>query len=1072
MANINQILARAAALRDETALNSIDPERAGGIMYDTLIALNELWLQQGAALVISKIYASAAAMQADTSPVSDLTGKPIRSGMIVVIASSDANNGSVYRYNGSASWSLVGKIGNIPPEDSLNSDSTVLALSARQGKVLDQKKVNITDIIDSLESESTSAPLAAHQGKVLDGKISQLGQDVKDTYGEYIDNPEWAQVVTDSNDKILYGVKTDGKFYFGDGCPPQVVEYVTAKLEELEGDFTILLNTKVDKVIGKSLIDSEFASSQEVITNTEYLQVTTDSVDKILEGIKQDGTKVIKVPLEIQGLRQETIDNPEFTHVIVDKNDKILFAFKKDGEPVFGVGVPKSIIDFVQDYVAAHAQSVTITDVSPTNFKYDFDTISWDSIILVYSNGERVTIESGAYLVTGNKILVYSKNENSVLERTSIANVIEGDVVLLEYQLTHKTGVYEQYSERYKGGLLMPYILKQEIDRFTSDCELNVWRKTMVLQEIPWTPKADVKSVRDVVYYAGVPAKGIPYSSVKECMKFVGVDVSLHTFMTAVNDEHSLLYTENVLGTDSRSAYGITYHGINCNCYYGNVCSAFMSNVLGFLMEYSSWDPQKGCFDLFYVLDNQDEENLRVGDMIATPGHVAIVSRIIRDEMGATRYIYVSEQAVPIVTRIFTPEKLKSRRYDSDAVYCRYKYLERNTNYKPTTFCLGQNEKLYKERVDYVYRDVDTTRVFYKCATSNSDSSFTPAHWTQIEGWEQRASGNGYERGETASLGESLYMSLVDDNTSMLSDTTAWMVMEDVFEWTPYPYVYNNDIVTFAGDRAAFKPSDLIYINYTKGSYTKMQIFKDGSLIQTIVLDVDSSVYQVNVSSYCATAGKYKARLINDDASVYSRYTYYEVVDTTHSFSYQNDVISASFSSSNGTPIYIGVSDISGLDYLHYEITSEDIKNGGIKINPLVSAAAQILRRWYTPYVTELFVRIVFKGEYGNVVTEKYSIGTLGDPTAIQGLAGMEVYPNIFKDFGVISSSVNIILASRLKNNNYSFSIKAYGNDLSVNVLASSDELRWANTLPSTLTDGAEYYVTINNGIGNVMIAN
>jgi hypothetical protein len=149
MANINEILARAAALRNETALNSIDPERAGGIMYDTLLALNELWLQQGAALVISKIYASVAAMNADTSPVSDLTGKPIRPGMVVVIASSDSDNGSVYRYNGSdsPSWSLVGKIGNLEPVDSLDSDSTQL-------------------------------PLAARQGKVLDGKISQLGQEI------------------------------------------------------------------------------------------------------------------------------------------------------------------------------------------------------------------------------------------------------------------------------------------------------------------------------------------------------------------------------------------------------------------------------------------------------------------------------------------------------------------------------------------------------------------------------------------------------------------------------------------------------------------------------------------------------------------------------------------------------------------------------------------------------------------------------------------------------------------------------------------------------------------------------
>lgn len=168
MANINEILQRAASLRDETALNSISPERAGGIMYDTLIALNELWLQQGSALVISKIYASVSAMEADTAPVSDLTGQPLRPGQIVVIASSDSDNGSVYRYNGttSPSWTSVGKIGNLEP-------------------------------VDSLDSDSTSLPLAAHQGKVLDGKISQLGQEV--IYDVTMNNP-------------TAGPNNDGKF--------------------------------------------------------------------------------------------------------------------------------------------------------------------------------------------------------------------------------------------------------------------------------------------------------------------------------------------------------------------------------------------------------------------------------------------------------------------------------------------------------------------------------------------------------------------------------------------------------------------------------------------------------------------------------------------------------------------------------------------------------------------------------------------------------------------------------------------------------------------------------------------
>lgn len=176
MANINEILQRAASLRDETALNSISPERAGGIMYDTLIALNELWLQQGSALVISKIYASVSAMEADTAPVSDLTGQPLRPGQIVVIASSDSDNGSVYRYNGttSPSWTSVGKIGNLEP-------------------------------VDSLDSDSTSLPLAAHQGKVLDGKISQLGQEVDEinlTSDHGVDGDDALSFV-DENDECI-----------------------------------------------------------------------------------------------------------------------------------------------------------------------------------------------------------------------------------------------------------------------------------------------------------------------------------------------------------------------------------------------------------------------------------------------------------------------------------------------------------------------------------------------------------------------------------------------------------------------------------------------------------------------------------------------------------------------------------------------------------------------------------------------------------------------------------------------------------------------------------------------------
>lgn len=114
-------MTRAQSLRQETALNSITPERAGSIMYDTAALLNQQQLQGTNPLLISKIYASIDAMEADDNPVSDITGEALRPGQIVVISSAqpdEPDEGLVYRFNGIveevSSWTCVGKIGSDP----------------------------------------------------------------------------------------------------------------------------------------------------------------------------------------------------------------------------------------------------------------------------------------------------------------------------------------------------------------------------------------------------------------------------------------------------------------------------------------------------------------------------------------------------------------------------------------------------------------------------------------------------------------------------------------------------------------------------------------------------------------------------------------------------------------------------------------------------------------------------------------------------------------------------------------------------------------------------------------------
>jgi len=55
--------------------------------------------------------------------------------------------------------------------DSLLSSSNTTALSANQGKVLDNKKIDITNIVDSLASTDTTKPLSANQGKVINTQL-------------------------------------------------------------------------------------------------------------------------------------------------------------------------------------------------------------------------------------------------------------------------------------------------------------------------------------------------------------------------------------------------------------------------------------------------------------------------------------------------------------------------------------------------------------------------------------------------------------------------------------------------------------------------------------------------------------------------------------------------------------------------------------------------------------------------------------------------------------------------------------------------------------------------------------
>ena len=151
---INEIINRVVALKDEYRMNSIDPDRIGGLLLEILQYINssQVRLQSPA---IHKMYSSVSAMQSDAKPMSDLTGLELKIGQLVCIvpaSSSEATAGDVYRYDGpsgnTSAWTYVSKIGGIPADQELDETSAnpvANAPVARKLAQLDQEWQDIKD---------------------------------------------------------------------------------------------------------------------------------------------------------------------------------------------------------------------------------------------------------------------------------------------------------------------------------------------------------------------------------------------------------------------------------------------------------------------------------------------------------------------------------------------------------------------------------------------------------------------------------------------------------------------------------------------------------------------------------------------------------------------------------------------------------------------------------------------------------------------------------------------------------------------------------------------------------------
>lgn len=171
----------------------------------------------------------------------------------------------------------------------------------------------------------------------------------------------------------------------------------------------------------------------------------------------------------------------------------------------------------------------------------------------------------------------------------------------------------------------------------------DIKERAILMSFIEWIPQSNIPN-NIAFFQKNKKVIGLPYSSVKELQKFIGLDVSIYTFLTAVKNPYSLLYTEDV-AMGNPCYLGSTYNGKNCHTFYGTVCSSFIAFCFKDNNNYTSFNYKNGKVSNYYRLLDHNIDSIMEGDLFWTPGHIALITDIETNTSGQTTKLSLYESA-------------------------------------------------------------------------------------------------------------------------------------------------------------------------------------------------------------------------------------------------------------------------------------------------------------------------------------------------------------------------------------------------------------------------------------------
>lgn len=313
---------------------------------------------------------------------------------------------------------------------------------------------------------------------------------------------------------------------------------------------------------------------------------------------------------------------------------------------VFTEGSDPAALEQLQKHITTHTVCGDLSKALPTE-KYRRAT-AWEScggfyVDVAYETSIADTLKNGKFYYSGRGAQLVYKSFYRILFPVYVPGEA-GEATLLRMLRTTPAGTLSEltmYIEHFRKTCPVP----QDPDLFSDKPEnegvANALRRAEQMSDVLWQPLKKFPKVIGLHetddFSPEFPAIGLPYSSARMGEQYIGPNLSLETFFTALEEEDSVLYTRDLRG-----------HG-NAAAYYGTVCSVFVGNAIDLYTRVPCklWPEIPGM----RLIEPNCADSLQLGDTLLNATHVAMVTGIDRTADGKVYRVYVSESTHPTCRR-------------------------------------------------------------------------------------------------------------------------------------------------------------------------------------------------------------------------------------------------------------------------------------------------------------------------------------------------------------------------------------------------------------------------------------